>query len=292
MKKVTLGVLIIISSCTMGFAQLKLGNKILEKITPPTKEEPSKQPEIKKKSDGSTEIITSDGTLTIEESTSADAVPNTFLGSFRMNMQSTDSKGKTITSSAHYYFSKWKTAMESNLDNNSGQMRMIFDLQNRKTTMLTTDKKGHKSGIIMKMPKFSYKSDKLDNKVEQMIDGTTYRKTGEKKEIEGYLCEKWIMTNEYGETEAWITDQIDFNLANVFGFFSISAGMPGSKSPKYKQFESMRGFSLETIHTSTKGEKTIVTVTNIKIGDVGNAPFSTEGYEVQDMSSLGDMFGR
>jgi hypothetical protein len=54
----------------------------------------------------------------------------------------------------------------------------------------------------------------------------------------------------------------------------------------------MRGFSLETVYKSNKSEKTVITITNIKKGDVGETPFSTAGYEIQDISSLGGMFGR
>lgn len=270
MKKFTLGLLLMFCISFTGHAQFNLGNKIKEKIAP--KEAPPKQPEIEQKSDGSTTIKTDDGTLTIEESTSADAIPNSFLGSFRMNIKTTDTKGKTITSSILYHFSQWKTAMDPQMENSGDAIRIIFDLLNRKTIILTTDKKGRKTGIIMKMQKFTYTSDKLDQKMEQVIDGTTYKRTGEKKTIEGYLCEKWIITNEDGVIESWVTDQVDFNLGNAFGFLTASSGMPGSNTPQYKSFQSIKGFSLETTYTSKKGEKSIITVTDIQKGDVGESP--------------------
>lgn len=290
MKKSILAMLIFQGFLEIVSAQGRLGGKILEKINTPQKEQRSL--EVKEKDDGALEIKTEDGTLTIQESTSEDAYPNTFLGSFRMDIKNVDRKGKETNATIQYHFSKWKTAVEPKLDDSGDQVKMIFDLQNRKSILLMTDKKGQKSGIITKMNKYSFKSDKLDDKVEQVIEGTTYKRTGETKMIEGYLCEKWVIANDDGETESWITDKVDFNMANAFGFLAAGASVPGAKSTQYKQLENMRGFSLETIHTSKNGEKTFMKITNIREGDVGDAPFSTAGYQLQVMSSLGGVFGK
>lgn len=293
MKTLLLPLLMIGFISTSSLAQPgKLGSKLLDKLAPPAQKPDDKEEvEIKQRTDGGTDISTDQGTVTIQESTSADAVPNTFLGSFKMNIQTTDAKGKTENTSVQYHFSKWKTAMEPQVEGSEGeQMKMIMDLELRKMIMLTMDKKGEKTGIIMKMPKITFSGDSLEGKTEQIIEGTTYKKTGEKRTIEGYLCEKWIITNEEGTSVAWITDEVDFNLSNAFGFLGASANTPGSKGKSQKGYEMMKGFSLETTHTSKKGEVSVITVTNIRIGDVGEVPFSTEGYELQDLSSFGSMF--
>lgn len=293
MKNLFLPFLIMSLISGHAFAQPgKLGSKILDKLAPPAQKPAEKEDvEIKQRNDGGTDIVTDEGTVTFQESTSADAVPNTFLGSFKMNIKTTDTKGKIENTAVQYHFSKWKTAMEPKVEGTEGeQMKMIMDLQLRKMTMLTVDKKGAKTGIIMKMPKITFSGDKLEEQSEQIIEGTTYKKTGEKRTIEGYLCEKWIITNEEGTSIAWITDDVDFNLSNAFGFLGASANTPGSKGKPQKGFEMMKGFSLETTHTSKKGEVSVITVTNIRIGDVGDLPFSTEGFELQDLSSFGSMF--
>jgi hypothetical protein len=167
---------------------------------------------------------------------------------------------------------------------------MIFNLQNQKMSILTTDKKGAKTGIITKMPKVEFKSNKLDDKIEQSIDNTTFKRTGEKKNISGYSCEKWIITNPEGVTEAWITDEIDFNMANAFSMFS--AGSKGKGSSKTSGFEDLTGFALESTFTDPKGAVTKMTVSDIKIGNPSDAHFSTAGYTMTDLSSFGGMFGQ
>jgi hypothetical protein len=147
MKKLFLPFLLI-SFCLSNISAQpgKLGSKLLDKLAPPAQKPAEKEEvEIKQRTDGGTDIVTDEGTVTIQESTSADALPNTFLGSFKMNIKTTDTKGKTENTSVQYHFSKWKTAMEPQVEGTEGeQMKMIMDLQLRKMTMLTMDKKVRK----------------------------------------------------------------------------------------------------------------------------------------------------
>jgi hypothetical protein len=274
---------------TQVMAQGRLGSKLLDKLAPPPKQEEQPQPvDVKTTPDGYS-ITTEDGTVTIEDAQAGDFQPNTFLGSFTMNIQTTE-KGKTENSRIEYHFQKWQTSLKPTVEGQQETMQMIFNLQNQKMSILTTDKKGAKTGIITKMPKVEFKSNKLDDKIEQSIDNTTFKRTGEKKNISGYSCEKWIITNPEGVTEAWITDEIDFNMANAFSMFS--AGSKGKGSSKTSGFEDLTGFALESTFTDTKGAVTKMTVSDIKIGNPSDAHFSTAGYTMTDLSSFGGMFGR
>jgi len=289
MKKIALTLFVAVLFSTQMMAQGRLGSKLLDKLAPPAKQEEQPQPmDVKTTPDGYS-ITTDDGTVTIEDAQPGDFQPNTFLGSFVMNIQSTE-KGKTEKSMIEYHFQKWQTSMKPTVEGQQETMQMIFNLQNQKMTLLTTDKKGAKTGIITKMPKVEFTSNKLDEKIEQSIDNTTFKRTGEKKNISGYTCEKWIITSPDGVSEAWITNEIDFNMANAFNMFS--AGSKGKGGSKMSGFGDITGFALESTFTDNKGNVSKMTVSDIKVGNPSDTHFSTAGYTITDVSSFGSMFGK
>jgi hypothetical protein len=270
-------------------AQGRLGSKLLDKLAPPKQDQEQTPVEVQTTPKGYS-IETEEGTVSFEEAQPGDFQPNSFLGSFKMNIQNTE-KGKTENSTIEYHFQKWKTSMKPTVSGQQESMQMIFDLQKQKMTILTMDKKGEKTGFVTKMPKVEYTSKKLDDKIEQTIDNSSFKKTGEKKNIQGYACEKWIITNPDGVTEAWITNDIDFNIADAFSMFT--AGNKTNKSKGgIKGMEDLTGFVLESIYTATNGQVTKMNVTDIAVGNPSDSHFSTSGYTLTDLSNLGGMFGR
>lgn len=262
-------------------AQFNLKDKILKSLDPQKKD----SVQIQSNPDGSSTIKTNDAEIKIEESTNADIRPNTFLGSFVMNFENT-SNGKKSTGKIEYYFKEWASMMIPNFEENKDMgMKMLFDHKKLTTTMLTVDKKGKKSGIITKTPKITVTT---SSPSQAMKEGKLV-KTGEKKVIEGYNCEKWLYNSEDSKSEFWVTTNIKYNLSQALALFNTAN--KGGKSPK-NNFDKIEGFCMEGTTTSSNGDIYYFTITQLKIGEPSSDKFSTEGYEIMDMSSFGNMFGQ
>lgn len=262
-------------------AQFNLKDKILKSLDPQKKD----SVQIQSNSDGSSTIKTNDAEIKIEESTNADIRPNTFLGSFVMNFENT-SKGKKTTGNIEYYFKEWSSLMIPNFEENKEMnMRMLFDHKKLTTTILTTDKKGKKSGIVTKTPKLTVTTTAPS---QAMKEGKLV-KTGEKKVIDGYQCEKWIYTSEESKSEFWVTTDVKYNLSKAIALFNTAN--KGGKSQD-NNFDKIEGFCMEGTTTSSNGDVYHFTISQLKMSEPGSEKFSTEGYEIMDMSSFGNMFGK
>ncbi|MTB52716.1 DUF4412 domain-containing protein [Lewinella sp. W8] len=162
--------------------------------------------------------------------------------------------------------------------------RMIFNTQTGKTTLVTTDKKGEQSAFRMRVPKLN-KSRLWD--MEDMEERFSITATGERKVINGYNCEKYIVKDleEGTTTTSWITKDVGMNAQDVFSNFANMAGAGKNNLPSPEKFAAAyEGFPIES--TTTDGKTTfIMTFTDIKIGadKMDKKVLDLTGVEVQDM---------
>lgn len=149
---------------------------------------------------------------------------------------------------------------------------IVYDAANKVILTLLRDEDQGKTGMIMK---FDPKNHTSDDK-EKM----TFSKAAEKKEILGYICTKYIGTDENGETEFWVTDKIDLNMQDVFGV------MVQDKSRKGFEIGSdyPKGMVMESSTTDKKGATTIMTITELELK--ANESINASDYQLM---SLGNM---
>jgi Domain of unknown function (DUF4412) len=132
---------------------------------------------------------------------------NHFQG--KVNFQVTEG-GKSST--LNYFVKDKKFRMESPSDKGA----FIFDAATNKMLILMDEQK-----MYMEMPM------DMNNMMKESTEKATgdFKATGEKKEILGYTCEKFIYTDENTKNEMWLTKDL-----GGFMFFNNPKEMQGSES--------------------------------------------------------------
>lgn len=227
----------------------------------------------------SSAVPTSNTSADEEVSTVDAALFGDFTGSMSMSIHSTKKGKDQGTTVFNYYFSENLWAMETSEDGQA--TRMIMDYGAERMTTLMEDKKGDRTGVKMKMPKWNQVMD--DESVTDTQDelGLDFKKTGKTKTINGKLCHEYIGNSDDGKFVAWIDESQDFNMTDVFSGFARKAKKESWQNTPYK------GLLMESIWTSEDGKEVVTMKTlNFTEGSVDQSKFSTSGYEVMDMSSL------
>lgn len=220
--------------------------------------------------------------VTFEEQDLSNVQPSKFIGSFTMTFE-TVKNGAPVKNGAgemQYFIDAYQLALIPTTTEGETS-RIIMDRKTGQMTMLTTDKKGKKSGIKMKMPKIV-----IGEELQEEIDNQNVKitVTNEKKTIEGFTCTKVLMDGDDYNTVAWVTNEKNISLYDIFNFLSISKKDNNSKNDQYA---GLSGLALEAISRDKKtGEIVTTKVKNLKVGSVSSSAFSTAGFEVMDMSNL------
>lgn len=195
----------------------------------------------------------------------------------------------------HYYFKNYSCASIFKMEKESNGMdRMIMNFKDGKSTLLMTDRKGRKTGMVMELKNFDWAVKSGMEKNNKLLeDGdATITATDEYKTIEGYKCRKYLYEDQNYKSEMWVSNSVGiehfkFNKA-VFSAFA------NSKNPNNNAYykAGMNGVVIQT-HMYPKGgrsEEAIMTMKNIKADYAPDEMFSTAGYEITVMPSMKDMW--
>lgn len=205
--------------------------------------------------------------------------PLDMTGTFRMEMHSFKNGKEEKDSPANVRMSLTsdRIAMIPMTKDGKEEVRIFFDLKNKHSYTLMTDKNGQRSGIKMKMMKFNSGA----GSAEKGDSDTKIVRTGESKVIEGLTCQKYTYSSNEGSGVAWIAEELNFDLMKVFG------QMSGSTPDKDWQKVPYSGLMMENVYTSADGKERVeMRIKELEVGKVNEAMFSTEGYQVQDMTNL------
>lgn len=163
--------------------------------------------------------------------------------------------------------------------------RMILNTQDGRTTLVTTTKKGETSAFRMRVPRMGKI---LDDTTAEIEDGRfTFEATGERKEVDGYNCEKFIVkdTKEGTTTVSWVTQDLNFDAHQVYRSFAGMAGASRGGGPNPASLAGgYKGFPIES--TTTDGDKTFrMNFKEIKIGEdkMDKSLLDLTGVKVMDM---------
>ncbi|MCB0845995.1 MAG: DUF4412 domain-containing protein [Bacteroidetes bacterium] len=234
-------------------------------------------------------VIDQDGekvTISMEEDdddTNTVIEPAKVTGSFTMEV-SEYKKGKIkkdFPMALTYHIDTYRFATKIDVNNNDAEeMITIYDRQSRKTTMKMI-KDGEKTAMVTKMPRMTVGVSK------KAIEEGNYEitKTGRTKTIEGYSCEEYKIDTEDELTYAWMSKEALFDLSIMGDLVRVKNGNGGMSD--YTNVYQIEGLMLEA-HTEIKGkdENRDVFLKNLKVGKVDQDVFSTDGYNVTDMTNL------
>ncbi|MEZ4825013.1 MAG: DUF4412 domain-containing protein [Bacteroidia bacterium] len=249
--------------------------------------------EISSDENGNVTIKSDESEVTIsmdeEESAPVAVQPSTFIGSFTLSSSEYKSgklkKDNPVTMNYHIDKFQFATEMESQ-DEDVSEMIMIYDRQTRKSTMKMI-KGDEKTAMITKIPNIKVGVSNTS------VDKGTYSvtPTGKTRVIEGYNCKEYIVETDKEINHVWLTEEISMDVTSLTDFVKVKDSNGGMTD--FTNVYKINGFMLEShIETKGKDETTDIFIKNLKIGSVNAGVFSTDGYTVTDMSSLGSMFGK
>lgn len=210
--------------------------------------------------------------------------PLDFTGTFNMEMHSfkNGKAEKDSPATVRMSMTNDRMAMVPMTSANKEEVRIFWDLKNKHSYTLMTDDKGERVGIKTKMMKFNAGQDP-DMKSES--DAKMVR-TGESKVIDGHTCHKYTYTSNEGNGEAWIAEDIKFDIMSTFG------QMSGNTPNKDWQKVPYSGLMMENTWNSADGKERVdMYIRDLQVGKVDEAMFSTAGYTMQDMTNI-PSFGR
>lgn len=206
-------------------------------------------------------------------------VPNTFIGSFTMEMHhfANGVEDKDGVRNMHYFSSADKTLNQMDSPEMRGRtMKMLTDLKNKWTYMLMTDEKGKRTAMKSHKKKVTYTPDKDEKKPEVTV-------TNETKVIDGHTCTKVIAKSEEGTWTGWVAKDVPM----AFGDMMRSMQARGQRDMS-KEWAAIQGFPLEYEWVDKDGkDKMVVYIRDLKMGAVDESVFSLDGYEVMEMPSYG-----
>lgn len=210
---------------------------------------------------------------------------NTHSFSYRMEVVETKKNGKQNQSVVDIAVTSNRVGMRMQDEDGSDVSRMILNTEDGKTTIITTENNGKTSGMRMRMPGIGKA---IANASEDIHERFTFNATGERKVIDGYNCEKVIVTDtEKGNvTESWVTQDIDMDAQEAFSSLMglFGSGRQRNNGASSSLSGAFKGFPI--MSTSTQGKSTYEThFTNIKVGvdKVDRSVLSTEGIQIQEI---------
>jgi len=165
---------------------------------------------------------------------------------------------------------------------------IIVDAKNGATIMLS-EEKGKKTGLVYGLGTFSQTVQDesledldLSETPDSYLANPNVNKTGRTKTIAGYKCDEFKYTDEYSESNIWITKDLKMNTKDFFStLFKTSLYSHGMGW----------GYMMEaTTINKDNGEKSIMTVT--EVDNNSNKTIVMNEYEVTNLGSFAPPSGQ
>lgn len=205
-------------------------------------------------------------------------VPNTFIGSFRMenHMYKNGIEEKNSPSNMRYWSSAETTLMQTEVPDQKGQdMKILTDLKGKWQYMLMTDEKGKKTAMKSRKKKIVVKED-------TQKAGSEVTVTDETKVIDGHTCKKVVVKSEDGTWTGWVAEDIPAP------FNDMARNVKGGDPEMTRRMSEVKGFPLEFQWDDANGKDRMVCyMKEVVSGKVDESVFSLDGYEVTEMPSFG-----
>lgn len=205
--------------------------------------------------------------------------PNTFIGSFRMEMHSFQDGVETKESpmDIHLWNSSDKTLISFKTAKTEGtDMKMLNDLKGKWSYIMMAPASGNK--MAMKSRK-----KKLIHTGSDTATAMDFTETKETRTIDGHPCKKVIARNADGVMTAWVAQDIPTPLSDLLR----NMRQPGQPD-RFKSFDGLKGFPMEMTSESTDGKEKLVNyVKDLQVGPVDENIFSLDDYKVMEIPGMG-----
>ncbi len=126
----------------------------------------------------------------------------------------------------------------------------------------------------------------MDKQQEDISERFTIEATGERMTIDGYNCEKIVVTDtEKGDvTTSWVTQDIDLSATEMSQGMAGAYGGGQIKMPEMPNGEVMNGMMIKSTTVAGNGKETIeIHITNIKLdGATDKTIFDLSGIQITD----------
>ena len=204
-------------------------------------------------------------------------VPNTFIGSFRMenHLFKNGEEEKDSPTNMRYWSTPERTMTKVEMPDAKGQdMRMLTDLKGKWQYMMMVDEKGKKTAMKSKKKKITMRDDGKKPAPEVTV-------TDETKVIDGHTCTKVIVKSTDGTWTGWVAKDMPAPFQDMMR--NVKTGDPGMT----KRMSEVQGFPLEFEWADANGKDRMVCyMKDVVIGAVDESVFSLDGYEVTEMPSM------
>ncbi len=187
-------------------------------------------------------------------------------------------KGKEEVNNIKYTFDTWKTGLQMS-NEEAEDIRLIMDNQEGSMTTITTQD-GKTQGFKMRQQVVNIDDTQMNS------DDVKVTKTNETKTINGYLCTKYLVETEDGNSTAWVTKEINMDMTKLMANLSIrNKGKKKSGGLNGEAYQGVEGLPIETTYVPKNGkETTIMTLSNIKTGNnIDRNIFNTSGVEIMSV---------
>jgi len=190
-----------------------------------------------------------------------------------MDVSTVNRKGKTDNVTIEYTLDTWATAIVMTSEEN--KVRLLMDNKEGYQTIITEEK-----GEIqaMRMRQMAYDISDFTPEESEF----TVTETGKTRTIDGYHCREYLIEHEDGNTNSWVTSDIDIDMMGVRK--ALASQAKNRKIPTQNYFE-IEGFPVEATTVSANGkETTTIHFHTIKTGaDTNLDVFDTTGIEVMSI---------
>lgn len=204
-------------------------------------------------------------------------VPNTFVGSFRMEIHryENDKESSSSPMNMRYFSTADKTLNAMQLPDGKGQdMKIMVDLKNKQQYMLM-ERNGKRTAMRTHKKKMTTPPSDAADKPEITV-------TDETRTIEGHLCRKVIAKSHAGTWTGWVAEDVPQPFADMMR--NLRTGDPDMQ----RRMGEIKGFPMEYEWVDANGKDRMVCYTHdLVVGTVDDSVFSLDGYEVMDMPAMG-----
>lgn len=207
--------------------------------------------------------------------------PFPFTGTYTINYEQLTAAKTTSKGTILCAFNTFDAALIPSFANTIKDVagaKLLVNTNLNEMTMLTSMKNGKKSGLLTTIPKPAIETAKTTK-------APIITKTKETKVIQGYACEKIIITlADTTKIESWTTGAIVINIAQAIQI--TNSGFKGKSPLSAVNISSLNGTPLETVITYKNGTSVKLIVTDIKKIKPDAAFFSSSGFNIMDARGL------
>lgn len=215
----------------------------------------------------------------------ANVSPNAWEGRLLMEIVEYKNGKEKERSNIAMHFDTYKTAIIPDMED-TDEAIVIFNKADGTMTTKTISN-GDKTAMIIKMPKVTVNTDEV---YEDVYDPSNLpRATGEFKIIQGKRCQKYVYEDDEVKGEAWVTEDSDFSMMDIFGAMNVNPTGKAAQPQKGSAYTFQGGMVLEsTTIEKNRDRRSVMYMRDIQENGQDKSLYDLTGYNVMKMPNVGN----